>query len=547
MSTLTRAQLLQLFDIRREVGFAQNPHTHIVRRMDDEQQKPMVHKTYSGLLSELQVREYDLLFNVGLQSFGGTPLASRVATLRKFTAQTAMGSHEIAVKWYGFDLDDWARLLQLTQPNPLHQAGTLLALVGATLKALRLMHGASFVHNDVHDGNLCLPFQSAKVNPNGQFIECTVALDELKLIDLGWSLKKPDERGPVPTPRLNEKAGHPPRLLFAQKQALAGKPQAWLELDWRLDLYRLGKRLNDVWMVNANAANGLVGPEAQRTLLEDLVEELQRPERERTSGATVYSPPDTLLHNELIDRIDAALESDDPKQIWYVRLLDGEEIPRFLCRHPKMIAVKSLGLEVSIDPITEQDFEFQQSENDARPKVGCTPLQIENYLSHLNALERQTATLRQLADSTFRKSFFGFRLLTQEEWISVCLAGFDGCHPYVIEDRQVRDGELTSQDAVFRWSSMPIGTHTEQSIYSAPTHAHSVSDSRNRINRWGVRGMHGNVWELVIKGLTAKGDAHTVACGGAFDSQPEDLRWDHFRELDRVQSQSVGFRVCRAL
>lgn len=236
----------------------------------------------------------------------------------------------------------------------------------------------------------------------------------------------------------------------------------------------------------------------------------------------------------------------DPKQTSFANVRQMRALMQ-LTHYPKMIVIKSLGLEVSVDPVTVPDFEFRQSANGARPKLGCKPVDIEAYLSHLNATGHPTATLRQLADSTFRKSFFGFRLPTHEEWISICLAGFDSCHPYVIGDRQVREGELTSQDAVFRWSSMPLGTHTEPSIYAAPTHAHDVSDSRNRINRWGVRGMHGNVWELVIKGLTANGDAHIVACGGAFDSQPEYLRWDHFRELDRVQSPSVGFRVCRAL
>jgi serine/threonine protein kinase len=316
MTTLTRSQLLPFFDLRREIKFAQNLQTHIVRAYDASDNAALVEKKYSGILSNLQVRENELLFAVAQREVGGVQLTSRIAALRSYSKQSVQGNHEILVKWYGFDLEDWYTLLSGTPGNPFHQAHFLLELVRAALKALYLLHAAGFVHCDVHNGNWCLPFTDAALEPDGSALRCTLNPDALKLIDLGLSLKPAAERG-LP-PRLYNAAGgvgeiitlndratpaHPRRLVDALDRARLGDVDPWLALDWRLDVWRLGA-LIDVWRDAAGKADGLTGAKPLRVLLADLADALKKPEQDALAGAAV---PIKLPHEDWVQTITDAI------------------------------------------------------------------------------------------------------------------------------------------------------------------------------------------------------------------------------------------------
>lgn len=325
MTSRSRSELLPFFDIQREMRFEQNAQTLIVRSYDAARRSPVVQKKYSGSFSPLQLRESELLLAVALRQVGGVELTSRIAGMRGYAKNlSVLGSHDIGVSWYGFDLDDWYTLLAGTTPNPFHQSRFVLGLARAALQALHLLHAAGYVHCDVHNGNWCLPFADARLTADGQALECSLNPDTLKLIDLGLSLKPAAERG-LP-PRLQEPGGgvgdiltphphaqppHPKRLVAALKRAREGDLAPWLALDWRLDLWRLGE-LIDLWCQRASDADGMTGPKPQRALLADLAEALRRPEQAVVAGEPA---PVVLPHGELIGEITTLIGAPEPVRV----------------------------------------------------------------------------------------------------------------------------------------------------------------------------------------------------------------------------------------
>ena len=203
MSTLTRDQLLPLLDKRAPSTEARNKEgdrTTVRRLYNADEGDAFIEKQYSGGLASLQSRENQVLFKIAhtVVPVDCKPVAldSRVASLHTFTKQTLQGKAQITVRWHGFDLDDWAKLLGSQPPSPWCQAEFVLAIARSALKALRLMHLAGLVHGDIKADNLCLPWQAGPADPPIPTHRATLNPDQLRLIDLGLTLDQP--RGPVP-------------------------------------------------------------------------------------------------------------------------------------------------------------------------------------------------------------------------------------------------------------------------------------------------------------------------------------------------------------
>ena len=314
MSSLTRNQLLPLVDKRVASTEVRNAHTTVQRIYSPDEDDAFVQKHYTGDLAGLQARENYLLFHVAHANpvFDGRPVAlgSRVASLHTFSKQTLEAVAQITVRWHGFDLDDWAKLLGTAAPSPWQQADFVLAITRAALKALQLMHLDGMVHGDIKADNLCLPWVGATGQPT------VLVPDNLRLIDLGLTLSQGWQRDQLPNLgsfRLASRAigCTPDRQVDAYTAAKSDRNlEPFLQLDWRYDLWSLGCLLHR-WPGFTAAA--LMGQQRHTTALALLVEELLDQDRDwYRHGAKgelprYLPPPDLLPHAAWIARIDGLI------------------------------------------------------------------------------------------------------------------------------------------------------------------------------------------------------------------------------------------------
>jgi hypothetical protein len=328
MSALKREQLLEMFDPKQGVKFAQNQWTKVHRYFDPAlADVPLIEKVYEGAFSSLQERECDMLFHAANKRVLNQEVTSRVAGMFRFEKkQSALAGRNIYLKWYGFDLDDWGKLLHDGKNNPMHEAQWLLEVAWGTLKALQLVHEAGMVHCDIHPANLCLPHQAMQISADGKFLQCMVNPNDIKLIDLGLSLKALHERG-LP-PRVATDSGAlgpviqfnpamqpppPPWLLAAFKEAQSGNNAPFLALDWRVDVWRLGQMLS-LWEREAPGGN-LRGTRAMVRALQELAHDLCQcvpgSDHDRLVDKHGGLILPTLPHQRFIDQIEDAI--DEPK------------------------------------------------------------------------------------------------------------------------------------------------------------------------------------------------------------------------------------------
>lgn len=318
MSNLKDEELFSLFDLTQNSKESrQGDRSSVVRFYDQAEKDAFVQKTYSGNLSQLQRRENELLLHVRLatvQVNGKTTyLHTRIAPMHLAKGHTVEGIFEITQRWQGLDLLDWNRLaLHHHQSGkefaPLMQnIGFLLALARSTLKALHLMHLAGLVHCDIKADNLCLPWikNSLQHNPQGAWLG-SINPDQLKIIDLGLTLKKKNERGDIPdlAGAKPHTSNHAPRLVAAYEEHLqkTGQTRIFEQLDWRIDMWAVGKMLQD-WGENPQ----LLGTKRLSYGFFQLLQDLKSIEEDFKPDPNASQPsltPADLPHPVLISRID---------------------------------------------------------------------------------------------------------------------------------------------------------------------------------------------------------------------------------------------------
>jgi hypothetical protein len=236
-------------------------------------------------------------------------------------------------------------------------------------------------------------------------------------------------------------------------------------------------------------------------------------------------------------------------------LVSGTTLTQSGAWYPTTVSIPSLGLEVGKDPVTKFEFSFpDQLKLCGLPVVSITLEQIQDYLNKLNhRAGLPKAKLAQTCEPNFRKKYIGFRLLCLEEWIKVCQGDLDkqpkkikndSPYAYVIDDEWLTAGELRPKHAVYKWDDGESRAHCLLPS-ERPKGPLAVDHSSNRFNCiGGVRGMHGNVWEIV----TTNNEGEYRKCGGAWDSSPDRLGFDVMAPVvtpGSLPHGSVGFRICR--
>ena len=309
MSSLTRELLLPLFDKTRSSSERRaGGMTTIERVFDPHDGDAFVRKSYTDALSAMQKREASLLFEVA----GTTvkladricPMKDRVVGLYEAKTCTVESSVQITLRWHGFDLDDWGKLLGAEKSPMLTDARFVLAILRAALKALQLIQAAGYVHGDVKADNFCLSFEQLTTGAHGT--RGILRPDTLKLIDLGMttsaSQRQANQWPNLGNFRLKSK-GTDDLLVRAYEAASNGDGTLFDEIDWRYDLWALGLMLQQ-WP--GFEKSQICGQQRFTTRLSRLHRQLV--DIYRTSDGAVLSEPP---HAELIADINDAIGLDD--------------------------------------------------------------------------------------------------------------------------------------------------------------------------------------------------------------------------------------------
>jgi hypothetical protein len=201
-------------------------------------------------------------------------------------------------------------------------------------------------------------------------------------------------------------------------------------------------------------------------------------------------------------------------------------------------------IAVGVDPVTVAQYsEFMansgrkephwrvNSEDYRLPMTNITAEDAEEYLAWLN----QRFVHQWPRDS----SLPAYRLLSSEEWEICCRAG--GEKDYTLGHRYCDD--VTPDQAVYKVSA-PNKKGERWKDSGNRTNPIEVDHARNKVNQFGLRGMHGNVFEMVHPGQ----QVHLIELrGGGYASAPRELA-AHFKKNVRRQDyyeRDTGFRICR--
>lgn len=125
-------------------------------------------------------------------------------------------------------------------------------LADTSLAALDELHAYGFVHGDVKEDNLCIPFDI----PQLQQGKVTIQFDQLRLIDVTYSIL-PDVPLHRPLPLRAIDGSYQSKLLHQAIEAdnTSGRPVQANRLDWRIDLFSLGSMLERL-LTRADEASG---------------------------------------------------------------------------------------------------------------------------------------------------------------------------------------------------------------------------------------------------------------------------------------------------
>jgi len=152
----------------------------------------------------------------------------------------------------GLTLEDWLRQRPCyadgkTLSHPFQHAASLLALLRAGLIALREIHLRGFVHLDIKQDNICLPYDPYPFKP-GPGAWLNLDFDRLKLIDFAFSTSQDNPLlHPLPIlPKGAYQSGLLQEALRQDAQWKPGEPLGVDRLDWRADLFSLGHLIEDI-------------------------------------------------------------------------------------------------------------------------------------------------------------------------------------------------------------------------------------------------------------------------------------------------------------
>lgn len=335
---------VQLLDEQQQIPKQSKSHGAIEfwRNWDPERMCAVWGKTYRSNggfnLNAFNDAEIEWLLALARNRVLGTYKSARIE--RVGTKLSAPSHTVIETLDAGPTLDDWlsatVRMSGSAKPQAhiLVQPEAFLRLTLGILKVLEGVHECHFVHCDIHPGNITLP---AHCQTDGQErIHVAVRWDDLSLIDFGYAInsRKPPlttlpmlvkGEGVRVSPLLQrileevEQAGC--RLLKPHEhwenvwldpawwQRLPQSPlNAFAELDWREDLYQLGKMLADI-RDGVGVAAHLKG----RTLRTSPVRHVNEwvatlPEQLMAWATTTHADaPPQRPHRQLIDKLQAAL------------------------------------------------------------------------------------------------------------------------------------------------------------------------------------------------------------------------------------------------
>lgn len=225
----------------------------ILARLPESDGHPMqVSKRYDGALRALRIPERDALMAVGdcdLQR-----------TIRLSSFSRSQRGDEMQAEYKGPDLGRWETLCWGSERNPFAEVRNCLIIVREILTALHEFHQAGFVHCDVKLDNFCMPPVERRPREEAGVYFGHMNPAKLCIIDLGYALGPARGRRELwryePAPGHSEGAPlHPvdgefpylsPRFLQAVSEAVAGRPERFRELDWRIDLFSLGRHLDSL-------------------------------------------------------------------------------------------------------------------------------------------------------------------------------------------------------------------------------------------------------------------------------------------------------------
>ncbi len=377
-------------------------------------------------------------------------------------------------------------------------------------------------------------------------------------------------------------------------------------IDWREDLYQLGHLLADIrdgTGPDAMHLGGRILCKSRQAEVNTLIDEL--PEQLMRWGENVGTATPPRPHREYLNRIDAVLTQarhngdtaittftlnikdydsiqSQPKQPETAAIpvrqraapetqirftgtnslqqenqqsfCDFQDVAEPWC--PVVVAIPAhaaehanswnsiKGIAVSKDPITVEQFSafiqnsgnFKSCWKDAvqklkNPMVNVTRGDCEAWLDWFN---------RQLLISfQGRHALPEYRLLTEDEWRYCCACGTNA--DYFIGQKQ--RSNIRKGDAIYKFSEANIA-HERWPDRDNKVEALHINHEWNSINAFNLRGMHGNVWEVV----TSNNGASTFIRGGSYASSPKELAANNVKSIDQNHCGSdIGFRICRNL
>ncbi|GHU41259.1 hypothetical protein AGMMS50289_04110 [Betaproteobacteria bacterium] len=180
--------------------------TSIVKSWDNEINKAVVSKTYTGALNPLQGWELQLMLKI--QQAGVTDGNARkyLIALRRAHQEDSGGTiipigsgrtltTTLMTLWHGFDLQDWIKLLPPAVNPAWKSPDFILRMLRSAICALQSLHAIQLVHCDIRADNICLNYDPAKSDVAAGKI--CLDPDSLRLIDIGVAVDTNDKTLPA--------------------------------------------------------------------------------------------------------------------------------------------------------------------------------------------------------------------------------------------------------------------------------------------------------------------------------------------------------------